>query len=286
MAGAPEPDDGRAVPGGPGAAAGGKPRRAMKGEALREQLADYVLRTGYARIDDLVQRFDISRMTVHRHLDSLERQGVLRKLHGAVTVQPSGLYESSFRYRAAIDQAEKKALARVALEYVEPGQAVLLDDSTTALAVAQVLPRLAPLTVITNSLASAECLAKSEEIDLISLGGELNRTYNSYLGLLCEHAIAELRVKILFLSASAVQGVTAFHQDEQVIRVKRAMMDVARTRILLVDHHKFGGLALHKLADLSAFDAVVTTEGLAAEHAAALNRPDINLRIVPIAAPE
>jgi DeoR/GlpR family transcriptional regulator of sugar metabolism len=254
----------------------------MKAAERREQLAEYVLKLGYARIDDLVERFGISRMTVHRHLDSLERQGMLRKLHGAVTVQPSALYESSFRYRATIGQLEKRALARAALEYIEPGQAIMLDDSTTALAVAALLPEVRPLTVITNSVAAIERLSWVDDIELICLGGEFNRTYNSFLGLLCEHTIAELRVNTVFLSASAVHGATAFHQDEQLVRVKRAMMAIARKRVLLVDHNKFGALALHNLSHLSSFDAVLTTDGLAVEHRAALDKTGINLRIVPV----
>jgi len=253
----------------------------MKAAERREQFAEYILKSGYARIDDLVERFGISRMTVHRHLDSLERQGMLRKLHGAVTALPSALYESSFRYRATIGLPEKQALARAALEFVDPGQAVILDDSTTALAVAGLLPEVRPLTVITNSVAAIERLSWVDDIELICLGGEFNRTYNSYLGLLCEQTIAELRVNTVFLSASAVQGATAFHQDEEVVRVKRAMMAIARTRVLLVDHNKFGAFALHNLSDLSTFDAVLTTDGLAEEHCAALANAGINLRIVP-----
>ena len=32
---------------------------------------------------------------------------MLRKLHGAVTVQPSGIYESTYRYRMTVGRAEK-----------------------------------------------------------------------------------------------------------------------------------------------------------------------------------
>lgn len=252
----------------------------MKAAERREQIADHILRLGYARIDDLVDRFKISRMTVHRYLDALEQQGILRKLHGAVTVQPTGLYESSFRYRATINLKEKRALAVAALEYVEPGQALMLDDSTTAGAIAAHLDKFTPLTVITNSVPVADQLSKLEGIDLICLGGEFNRTYNAYLGLLCEHAIAELRVNVVFLSASAVQGTIAFHQDQQVVRVKQAMMAVARKRILMVDHNKFGALALHKLADLSRFEVVLTTNGLSPEQLSSLSAPDIALRLV------
>jgi DeoR/GlpR family transcriptional regulator of sugar metabolism len=259
-----------------------RPGTIMKASERREQISEHLLTVGYARIDDLVERFGISRMTVHRHLDALERQGMLRKVRGAVTVQPSGLYESTFRYRLGMSQQEKRALARAALDYVEPGQAVMLDDSTTALAVVSELAEVRPLSVITNSVAAIERLVQAEGIDVICLGGEYNATYNSFLGLLCEQAIAELRVNVLFLSVSAVQGVTAFHQDEQVIRVKRAMMAVASKRILLVDHQKFGALALHKVADLSTFDVVLCTEGLTPEQIAALKKPDINLRVVPL----
>jgi DeoR/GlpR family transcriptional regulator of sugar metabolism len=254
----------------------------MKAAERREELVDYLMRVGHARIDDLVEHFQISRMTVHRHVDTLARQGILRKLHGAVTVQPSGLYESAFRYRVNVGRAEKAALARAALDYVEAGQAVMLDDSTTASAVAAQLVKVTPLTVITNSVASAERLAPVDEIDLICLGGQYNRVYNAYVGLVCEHAIANLRANVLFLSASAVQGTTAFIQDQQVVRVKQAMMGAASRRILLVDHLKFDRIALNVLGDLSLFDVVLATDGLPADQARALAQAGISLRIVPV----
>ena len=50
--------------------------------------------------------------------------------------------------------AEKKAIALAALRFVEPGQAIFLDDSTTVLQMAQHLPAKLPLTVITLGLFS------------------------------------------------------------------------------------------------------------------------------------
>lgn len=254
----------------------------MKAADRREELAEHLMKVGYSRIDDLVAHFGISRMTVHRHIDALARQGVLRKLHGAVTVQPSGLYESAYRYRVNVAQEEKVALARAALDYVEPGQAVMLDDSSTAATLAGMLDKVAPLTVITNSLASADLLATLDEIELICLGGRYHRIYNAYIGLMCERSIASLRVNTAFLSASAVQGTTAFIQDQQVVGVKQAMMNVARQRVLLVDHSKFGKQALNVLGDLSLFDVVLTTDRLPADQAAALVEARVKLRVVPI----
>jgi DeoR/GlpR family transcriptional regulator of sugar metabolism len=255
----------------------------MKGPELQEAIAEHVLRLGHVRIEDLVEHFAISRMTAHRHVETLARQGVLRRLHGAVTAQPSGLYESAFRYRVTVAQVEKQALARAALRYVEAGQAVMLDESSTVMALASLLGQVAPLTVATNSVGAAERLVKIEGVDLISLGGNYNKVYNAYLGLLCEQTIAKLRVNTLFLSASAVHGTAAFIQDQQMVRVKQAMMAVAQKRILLVDHEKFDRQALHLLAPLTGFDVVLATDGLSAARRAAIVDGGVNLQIVPAA---
>jgi DeoR/GlpR family transcriptional regulator of sugar metabolism len=256
----------------------------VRADERREEIADYIIKRGQVRIDDLVEHFGVSRMTIHRHIDRLAHQGVLRKLHGAVSVQPSGLYESAFRYRVTVNRAEKDALAEAALDYVEPGQVVLLDDSTTASAVAPLLADCAPLTVMTNSVSAARHLVDMDEIDLICLGGQYQCTYDAYIGVVCEHAVNQLRANVLICSASAISGTTAFIQDQNVVRVKQAMMAASARRILLVDHTKFGKIALHVLGDLTGFDAVLTTSGIDEAVARQLEEAGVKLRIVKAAA--
>lgn len=252
----------------------------IKANERREDIANYVIKLGQVRIDDLVEHFGVSRMTIHRHIDQLAHQGVLRKLHGAVTVQPSGIYESTYRYRMTVGRTEKDALARAAMDYVGAGQVVMLDDSTTAGAIAPLLPHIKPLTVITNSVSSAEVLTSVEDVDFICLGGQYHRTYNAYIGIMCENAISRLRTDVLICSASAVTGTTSFIQDQQVVRVKQAMMAASTMRILLVDHFKFNKVALHVFEDLTSFDAVLVTDGIGDAMAQQLERAGVRLRIV------
>ncbi|OCP19359.1 MULTISPECIES: DeoR/GlpR family DNA-binding transcription regulator [unclassified Ensifer] len=252
----------------------------MKPGERREEIAEYIMRAGQARIEDLVEHFGVSRMTIHRHIDQLAQQGILRKLHGMVTVQPSGLYESAFRYRDTVGKVEKETLAKAAMAYVEPGQAIMLDDSSTASALAPLLPVARPLTVITNSYVSASKLIDIDDVELICLGGRYHRTYNAYIGITCEKAIASLRANVLFCSASAVDGVTAFIQDAAVTKVKQAMMASSSRRILLLDHSKFGRVALNVLADLTDFDVVLTTDGINDDHRRRLLEAGVNLQII------
>lgn len=246
----------------------------------RDEIAAYVAERGEARIDELMTHFAVSRMTIHRHVEELARLGVLRKLHGAVSAQPSGVYESLYGFRETRAAAEKQALARAAMAEVAPGQVVLLDDSTTVGAMAPLLPAVKPLTVVTNSLGLAAQLAGAEEVKLISLGGEYHPTYNAFIGHLCENALAGLRVNVSICSASAVNATSALIQDPQVVRVKQAMLAAAARRVLLLDATKFGKVALHLFADLTAFDAVYCDAALPPDTARHLRDAGVRLTLV------
>ncbi len=230
----------------------------MSADDRRSEIAAYVAQRGEVRIDELVSVFGVSRMTIHRHIDDLARQGVLRKLHGAVSAQPSGVYESLFGFRQTHATAAKQAIARAAAAELRPGEIVLLDDSTTVAALLDHVPKVAPLTVMTNSLAHSRVLAEMDEVRLISLGGDYHPTYNAFIGHLCETVLAQVRVNLAICSASAISGHVALIQDPQVTRVKQAMLAAAARKVLLVDGSKFGRVALHLLADLTRFDAIYT----------------------------
>ncbi len=246
----------------------------------RNQLLDYILNQGSAGMEDLVKHFGVSRMTVHRDLDALEREGVIRRIRGGASALPSPLYESDYRYRLRTATREKAALARAALAFVEPGQCVMLDDSTTVLALAELLPAHKPLTVITNSFGILDELRDTADISLIGLGGTYSRHYNAFFGLVCENAVAALRADVLFMSVSAVSGTTLFHQNEQIVKAKRAMMAAVSRRVLLIDHRKFGTTALNRLGELSEFDAVLTTQDLDADLTAGLEEAGVRIHVV------
>lgn len=254
----------------------------MSTESRRAEIAAYVTSRGEARIDELVSAFGVSRMTIHRHVEELARQGVLRKLHGAVSAQPSGVYEALFSYRQSHEAKAKAMLAAAVAGELAPGQVVILDDSTTVAALMPHLQKAAPLTVVTNSLTQADAISAMDELRLIQLGGEYHPTYNAFIGHLCESALAGIRVNLAICSASAVSGSSALIQDAQVTRVKQAMIASAARKVLVVDSSKFGKVALHLFADLTEFDAVYTDDRLPADMAQRLRDHGVALRQVAL----
>lgn len=243
-------------------------------------IAEYVRTYGETRLDDLAEHFCVSRMTVHRDIEKLAQQGVLRKLHGAVTAQPSSVYESLYSYRSQSDTKIKAALARAAMAELTPGQAVAMDDSTTVGAMAAMISHAAPLTIVTNSLGLMQNLANQNEVALIAIGGTYAPTYNAFIGPGCEAALARIRVNLALVSASGVADGEALVQDAQVTRAKTAMLAAAERRVLMLASAKFGRIALNKLAQLADFHAIYTDTGLPPAQADALREAGVALTLV------
>ena len=223
----------------------------------REQIRQRVVTEGFVRIEDLAESYGISIMTIHRDLDALQTEGWLRKVRGGATARPSALYHGDVRHRTESMADVKRTLARSALDLVEPGQSVMVDESTTGLALAELLPGKSPLTVITNFLAIVKRLAGEPGVDLIALGGAYYPAYDAFLGMRTNDAIRSLRADILFMSTTAVTDGVCYHQSQETVAVKHALMASATRRVLLIDHTKFSKSGLYRLAPLTDFDLVI-----------------------------
>ncbi|WP_200943341.1 MULTISPECIES: DeoR/GlpR family DNA-binding transcription regulator [unclassified Rhizobium] len=243
----------------------------------RQLIAEAVIAEGSLRIEDLTERFGISLMTAHRDVDELVSRGLFRKTRGIVSAAPTSLIESSDAYRATRQASEKKAIARTAMNFVEPGQAIFLDDATTVHEMASLLPAKVPLTVITNSLVLINELKDISDLNLIGLGGQFYHWCNAFMGHITVSEIRKLRADTVFMSLSAIVDDVVFHQSPETVETKRAMFESAAKRVLLADHTKFERRALHHFATLNEFDVVIVDEDTPISHLSRMRSKGINV---------
>ena len=253
----------------------------MKREERHQLIVNLLVEDKTVDVDDLAERFSVSKMTIHRDLDDLEQAGVLRKVRGGATIDAGTQFESDFRIRERQGGEAKVAMAQEALAIVEPGMTVMVNDGSMAAVLGEMLLRKRPLTVITNNAAIMERLKGESGITLIALGGIYSAKFNAYFGVVTEEALSRLRADIAFISTPAVSGRLAYHMDDNVVRAKRAMISSSTKSCLLVNHQRIGHTALHVMADLADFDTVITDSAPAAAVLDEFDRAGIKLTIAP-----
>jgi len=243
----------------------------------RQQIAEMIMSEGSVRIEDITERFGISLMTAHRDVDELVSRGLFRKSRGIVSAAPTSLIEASDLYRVARQAEEKKLIAEAAAQFVEPGQAIFFDDSTTVLQMVPYLQDKVPLTVITNSLILMNEVRDIKDVTLLGLGGQLYNWCNAFVGGMTIHEIRRLRADVAFISIAAITDDLLFHQSPEMIETKRAMLECAAKRVLLTDHTKFERRALHNFGALNDFDVVIVDDKTPHEHIERMQSMDINV---------
>jgi DeoR family fructose operon transcriptional repressor len=222
--------------------------------------------------DELVRRLGVSAETVRRDLALLEERGAIRRVHGgAASVADRRVIEPSYSERSIIRHEAKAQLARVAVQLLQNGQTVVIDIGTTAVAVAQAIPRGFSGTIVTPSLPVAVELAGRPGIDVLVAGGRVRAG-----DLACSNAhtkafFTDIYADIALLGSGGVHaqaGLTDFYLDE--IDVRRTIIANSARSYILADSSKIGQVAPYRVCDLGAVDGLITDENPSPTVAAAI----------------
>jgi DeoR/GlpR family transcriptional regulator of sugar metabolism len=207
----------------------------------------------------MARRLGVSEMTIRRDLEKLESNADVRRTHGGAVVAERTVFEFAYQERQRAQSAEKRCIARTALELIKPGQRIILDTGTTTLHFAALLKERDNLTVITPSLAVASELQYANGVEVVLLGGILHRGSPDLTGPLTEHCLEVFSADWAFQGAEAVgNDGSVYNFDLQLAQVDRKMRGKSTKACLLVDGSKFGRTALVRNGTLADFDAVIT----------------------------
>ncbi|WP_116245479.1 DeoR/GlpR family DNA-binding transcription regulator [Nocardiopsis sp. FIRDI 009] len=231
----------------------------------QELILERIRRTGAVRVNELVEGFAVSDMTIRRDLDALESRGEVRKVHGgAVSTGPARTEEPGFEAKATRQEAEKRAIARAAADLVEPHSAVGLSAGTTTAAVAECLVDTPGLTVVTNSPRVADVLHRSPRSDrTVALTGGFRTPSDALVGPLALASVRGINLDVLVLGVHGMQERAGFTTPNLMeSETDRALVDSAATLVVVADHTKWGTVGISTIAPLDRCDVLVTDAGL------------------------
>lgn len=216
---------------------------------------------------DLAVGLGVSETTVRRDLHDLEVHGRLKRTHGGAVALEVATFEPSLQDKVVLYPEEKINIARIAIERIYPGDAILLDAGATTLEIAKRLPDV-EMTVVTNSLSIAHVLSSYRKLNLFVLGGELGRTTGALVGPMAVQMLRQLNVDKVFLGATAIdleRGITTHNPMEAA--TKRAMIRAAKEVLLVADSSKLGQISLVKFCEIADVHTFVTNNPLPTAYA-------------------
>ncbi|MEF2977133.1 DeoR/GlpR family DNA-binding transcription regulator [Subtercola sp. YIM 133946] len=230
----------------------------------RERVLQLIDERGFARVADLSEAFGVSDVTIRSDLDVLDEQRAVRRVHGGAVIGDRDLErEPTFEQALEAEAAEKQAIGALAASLVRPGQSVLLDVGSTALAVAQALvarAELSDVVIITNGLSIALALEPGiPRFTVIVTGGTLRPLQHSLVEPLASSMLRGLHADLAFIGCNGVDadhGVTNVNLPEA--QLKQLMLESASRSVIIADRTKLGQVHLGRVGSLDRFDALVT----------------------------
>ncbi|HYV01587.1 MAG TPA: DeoR/GlpR family DNA-binding transcription regulator [Actinomycetota bacterium] len=235
----------------------------MYAEERRQEIALVVRQDGRGDVSELAGRFEVTPETIRRDLTDLERQGVLRRVHGGAIPIERFRAEPAIAEKTEAMAKEKTRIASAALEFVPDRGTALLDAGTTTLALARVFPD-RELTVFTNAMAVGLELTRRRNLKLYLIGGRVRGRTLADVDDWALRQLADLRVDVAFIGTNGLTVARGLSTpDPAEAAVKREMCGAAQQVVVLADHTKVGEEAAVRFASIEEVDALVTDAGLA-----------------------
>ena len=228
------------------------------------KLEEIIKVKGRATVAELSETLNVTEETVRRDLVVIEDKGVIKRVHGGAyyidtfdVEVPIGIRESSFN-------KEKNIIANQCLNFINHGDSVAFDSSTTCLAIVRrIIQEKLSCTIITNSLDIAQALEDITFIKLILIGGTFRQVSHSFTGHDAVNFIKNYVIDKSFISCPAATialGLTDNSQSEATIR--ETFLKQSSQNHLVIDHTKFGARTVYKIADFDMIDKLITDKPL------------------------
>ncbi len=229
-------------------------------EERQQEILKLINQTGRVTVAGLSKSFGVSQVTIRADLQALASQNRIVRTHGGA-VSASLAPELSLALRLQQQVPQKNRIGIAAAELVADGDAIFLDTSSTALAIARHLKSRHDLTIITNSLAVAQALLEVPGVTVVMPGGTLQRDTMSLVGTDGLALLQQFNIQKGFFGAHGLslrEGLTDVSAAEA--QVKHRMARMCRLIIAVLDESKWGRVGLASFARLEELYCIITSE--------------------------
>ena len=142
--------------------------RAPYADQRKNHILDQLLINGRIDATEVADSLGVTGETIRKDLIALERQGLLRRVHGGAVPLQSLAFEPAVETRTQCT-SEKMRIAQAALAHLPAEGSVLIDAGSTTAKLVELFPGDRDLTVYTNTLTMAVSLLTRPRLTVFTL---------------------------------------------------------------------------------------------------------------------
>lgn len=219
----------------------------------QNKILEIIRREKSVKVSELSELLGISEVTVRKDLDELHRERKILRTHGGAMVFQHDNYDLPIQEICMREAEAKRKIARKAQQFIGDNDVILLDDSTTVQELARLIAQgnHENLTVVTGSIPVANILLPAANVQLVLLGGPVQRVTRCCLGAVAERMLAEISIDKAFMGINGIHPEMGYTTSNfQEMSMKKSIQRASRLCFILADHTKFGEKSFLKVDDL------------------------------------
>lgn len=190
------------------------------------------------KLNELTTLLNISEATARRDLTSLEKQGLIKRVHGGaiLIINDGETKDLAIQYRKNLNWNEKEKIAKSASNFLKPNTTIFLDAGTSTLALIKYLEN-KNIKVVTNGLNLIDELSKYS-VESYLIGGKIKSSTSCVLGFSGVEYLKQFNFDMAFIGANAfdLEGYSTPDQDEAMI--KKEVIERSKKVYFLCDNSK------------------------------------------------
>lgn len=229
----------------------------LKRERLHK-IVEMVNTQGIITVNEIINKLDVSDMTIRRDLDELDKAGKIVRIHGgAQSISYSINQELSHSEKQELQMEEKRKIVQLASTYINDGDTIFLGPGTTIELLSHFLVN-KHIRIVTNNYPAFEILKQSDSVNLILTGGDFRKNTGALVGTITNTNLKRINFTKAFISANGIHNESICTYNIEEGEAQEIALNNSRTKYLLLDNKKLNKDDFYVFYNLHDIDHLIT----------------------------
>ena len=229
----------------------------LKRERLHK-IVEMVNTQGIITVNEIINKLNVSDMTIRRDLDELDKAGKIVRIHGgAQSMSYSINQELSHSEKQELQMEEKRKIVQLASTYINDGDTIFLGPGTTIELLAHFLVN-KHIRIVTNNYPAFEILKQSDSVNLILTGGDFRKNTGALVGPITNTNLKRINFTKAFISANGIHNESICTYNIEEGEAQEIALNNSRTKYLLLDNKKLNKDDFYVFYNLHDIDHLIT----------------------------